>query len=79
MQTSARCYLELPEGAREIAASDAASLREVNEKSVETMDQPTLVNGTSESKESSVVDKVRLVFEYRRFRLLIIMYNSFTE
>lgn len=60
MQTSARCYLELPEGAREIATSDTTSLLSDNERqSSDTMNQTNLVNGTSESKESSVVDKVR--------------------
>lgn len=58
MVTSARCYLELPEGARDVAASDTASVHDENEGQNETVNQTNLVNGTSESKESSVADKV---------------------
>lgn len=58
MVTSARCYLELPDGAREVAASDTASVHDDNERQIDTANQPALVNGMSESKESSVIDKV---------------------
>lgn len=52
--TSARCYLALPEGARDDAAS------ETNDADGEKQEEngAPLVNGNSESKESSVADKV---------------------
>lgn len=58
MITSARCYLDLPNCVRETTASDTGSVHEEAEKQSESLNQPPLVNGTSESKESSVADKV---------------------
>lgn len=58
MVTRARCYLELPEGARDGATSDAGSVHEDAERQSESQNPAPLVNGTSESKESSVADKV---------------------
>lgn len=51
--TQARCYLALPEGARDDVASEA-------EGDVEKQEDSTapLVNGNAESKDSSVADKV---------------------
>lgn len=51
--TQARCYLALPEGARDDATSDA----EVDTEKQEDGGAP-LLNGNAESKESSVADKV---------------------
>lgn len=57
--TSARCYLELPEGARHEEAADATSITEEERAVEEQIPAITMVNGNSESKESSVADKVR--------------------
>lgn len=48
--TQARCYLALPEGARDDVASETEGDADKPEE--------TLVNGNAESKESSVADKV---------------------
>lgn len=55
--TSARCYLELPEGARNEQTADTTLTNEEDKPAEEQ--SPALVNGNSESKESSVADKVR--------------------
>lgn len=52
-----RCYLPLPSGDREEAASEAGSDR-ANETLENSTDAP-LVNGTAGSKDGSVADKVR--------------------
>lgn len=56
----ARCYLPLPSGGNEETASDAGSDRG-NETLENSTDAP-LVNGTAESKDGSVADKVSIVF-----------------
>lgn len=52
----ARCYLPLPSGDREETTSDVGSDR-ANEALENSTDAP-LVNGTAESKDGSVADKV---------------------
>lgn len=51
--TQARCYLALPEGARDDVVSEAEGDAENKEDG-----SAPLVNGNAESKESSVADKV---------------------
>lgn len=54
--TQARCYLALPEGARD----DAATSDNEGDTAAEKQEDGStpLVNGNAESKESSVADKV---------------------
>lgn len=60
--TSARCYLPLPEGARDQPEEEEANItagdEQQNEEASNTAASGLLVNGTAESKESSVNDKV---------------------
>lgn len=64
--TMARCYLPLPSGLgagdREETTSDAGSDR-ANETLENSTDAP-LVNGTADSKDGSVADKVNLDFSF---------------
>lgn len=59
--TSARCYLALPEGARQEQGSNVNSDNDDDEERQMDVVQNLfpLVNGSTESKESSVADKVR--------------------
>lgn len=58
--TSARCYLSLPEGARSEETTEVDIEGQVHsEQQQENETAAPLVNGTNESKESSVADKVR--------------------
>lgn len=58
--TMARCYLPLPSTDRDIeGTSDAGSDHRTNETLENSTDTP-LVNGTAESKDGSVADKVVL-------------------
>lgn len=57
--TSARCYLALPEGAREEGNSEVEIEGQIHaDQQQENENAAPLVNGTSESKEGSVADKV---------------------
>lgn len=52
----ARCYLPLPSGDREETASDGGS--DCANETLENSTDAPLVNGTTESKDGSVADKV---------------------
>ncbi|KAF5287521.1 hypothetical protein FQA39_LY04149 [Lamprigera yunnana] len=62
--TSARCYLQLPEGARDEGGSEIHIEGQIHaDQQQENENAAPLVNGTSESKESSVADKSEEVRE----------------
>ncbi|KRT85566.1 hypothetical protein AMK59_1411 [Oryctes borbonicus] len=61
--TSARCYLELPDGARHEETADETSTAEEERPAEEQTSAISMVNGNSESKESSVADKTEEIRE----------------
>ncbi|KAK9707867.1 LLGL2 [Popillia japonica] len=61
--TSARCYLQLPEGARHEETADVTLTTEEERPAEEQSPSVAMVNGNSESKESSVADKTEEVRE----------------